>query len=47
MPALRLLPIIRVVQPAYQAGPKGGKGIFSAVGSRELSWVRVLRNSKG
>ena len=50
MPAFRELPMMRVVQPAYQAAPKGGQGTLEAPGVEErrwLSWVRVLANSAG
>jgi hypothetical protein len=41
-PAFRELPIIRVVQPAYHAGPNFGHGSLSAPDNRWLSCVRVL-----
>ena len=34
--------MIKVVQPAYQAGPKGGQGSFFPSGRRLLSCVRVF-----
>lgn len=42
-----LLPMMRVVQPAYHCAPKGGKGSFWPGASRELSCVRVFANSAG
>jgi hypothetical protein len=42
-----LLPMIKVVHPAYHCFPNGGKGSFCPAARREFNCVRVLANSAG
>lgn len=42
IPAFSELPMIKVVQPAYQAGPNGGQGSFFPSASLRFNCVRVF-----